>query len=102
MADQHEQGTVVVSTAIVSREGTPRRILRTELLNADEALFAPVFLLIGDVIDRQEQMLYVVKNELLRQSVAAAVAFPSGSIAASGLRKEGAPVSAGAGQRPRQ
>jgi hypothetical protein len=52
-----------VSTAIVSRDGTTRRILLTELLNADEALFAPVFLLIGDVIDRQEQMLYVVKIE---------------------------------------
>jgi hypothetical protein len=50
-----------VSTAIVSRDGTTRRILRT--LNADEALFAPVVLLIGDVIDRQKQMLYLIKFE---------------------------------------
>jgi hypothetical protein len=36
---------------------------RTELLHADEALFAPVFLLVGGVVDRQEQMLYVAKIE---------------------------------------
>jgi hypothetical protein len=44
----------------------------------------------------------IAVDTLLRQSVAAAVAFSCGSIAASGLRREGAPVSAGAGQRPRQ
>jgi hypothetical protein len=38
----------------------------------------------------------------LRLSIAAAVAFPAGTVTASGLRSEAAPVSAGAGQRVRQ
>jgi hypothetical protein len=37
-----------------------------------------------------------------RLSIAAVLAFSCGSIAASGLGREGASVSAGAGQRPRQ
>jgi hypothetical protein len=52
-----------VSRSIAFRDGATGRILRTELLNADEALFAPVFLLIGNVIDRQKQMLYLFKFE---------------------------------------
>jgi hypothetical protein len=38
----------------------------------------------------------------LRLTVAAAIAFPIGSIIVSGLGREGAPVSAGAGRRVRQ
>jgi hypothetical protein len=53
-----------VSTAIVFRDGTTRRILRTELLNADEALFAPVFLLAGMIIAAQKQMLYLLEEPI--------------------------------------
>jgi hypothetical protein len=51
-----------VSTAIVFPDGTTRRILRTDLLNPDEALFAPVFLLAGMIIAAQKQMLYLFEE----------------------------------------
>jgi hypothetical protein len=50
-----------VSTAIVSRDGTTRRILRTDLLNPDDALF-PVFLLASMIIAAQKQMLYLFEE----------------------------------------